>query len=337
MQSMMNALKSLFGCATLALLLVIGSSAQSSANKVVVAYVPNWIDIAAFASTIDYSQVTHLNVAFENPKNDTGDLTFSLGTNTLIAKAHAHHVSVQVSIGGGSASSSKKDRQRIGDLMSGGKRGAFIAKLNAYIRQHHFDGIDIDIEGPAINKDYGAFMRDLSVALKSSGKLLTTALSQGYGGDQVPSYVLDVVDFVNIMAYDGAGPWDKKSPGQHSSYEFAKSNVDYWLKRGLVKSKAVLGLPFYGYGFGKAYRDGDFPYAEIVAAYKGAENLDQTGETIWYNGLGTIKLKTQYVIDSGLAGVMIWSLDEDCKGEKSLLAAIHSVLIAAPIPVKEVQ
>ena len=45
-----------------------------SAQKKIVAYVPNWIDLAAFAENIDYNRVTHINVAFENPADDTGAL-----------------------------------------------------------------------------------------------------------------------------------------------------------------------------------------------------------------------------------------------------------------------
>jgi len=128
------------------------------------------------------------------------------------------------------------------------------------------------------------------------------------------------------MAYDGAGFWNPNAPGQHSSIDFAKSNVAYWLDRGLSKDKAVLGVPFYGYGFGKAFREGDYSYSEIVNKYPGAEKLDQVGATIWYNGIPTIQAKAQYVVDNQLAGIMIWSLDADVKGDRSLLDALHKTL-----------
>ena len=185
---------------------------------------------------------------------------------------------------------------------------------------------------PAIGKDYGAFVHDLSQALKPRGKLLTAALSQGYGGDQVPASVFQDLDFVNIMAYDATGTWAPDAPGQHSSFAFAQSSVAYWLGRGLPKTKAVLGVPFYGYGFGEAFRRWDYPYAEIVAAHPGAADLDQTGKTIWYNGRPTIRAKAQYVRDQGLAGVMIWSLDSDAKGDRSLLSAINETLRAGSAP-----
>ena len=132
------------------------------------------------------------------------------------------------------------------------------------------------------------------------------------------------------MAYDAVGYWDASAPGQHSSFEFAESNVDYWLKRGLAKSKAVLGVPFYGYGFGRDFRKGGYSYSTIVASHPGAENLDQVGNTIWFNGIPTIKEKAGYVVSHGLGGVMIWSLDGDVKGERSLLSAIHDVLKTQP-------
>ena len=295
-----------------------------------VAYLPNWIDLTTFADTIDYAKITHINLAFENPVDDKGNLSFDSKDAVLIAKAHAHHVPVLISIGGGSASGDKVLMHRYFDLLTGAKRAGFVAKIAEYVTHHGFDGLDVDIEGPSINKDYGAFVHDLAQALKPKGKLLTAALSQGYGGDQVPDSVFTDLDFVNVMAYDGAGYWDPKSPGQHSSMALAESSVAYWLGRGLPKAKAVLGVPFYGYGFGEAFQSRDYPYSEIITSYPGAENTDEIGKTIWYNGLSTIKAKTQYVLDQGLAGVMIWSLDYDVKGKRSLLSAIDETLQARP-------
>ncbi|AIE84403.1 glycosyl hydrolase family 18 protein [Fimbriimonas ginsengisoli] len=300
--------------------------AVAHAQKVVVAYVPNWIELETFTDTIDYGKVTHLNVAFENPADDAGNMTFNKKDDALIAKAHAKKVKVLVSIGGGSASTNKELMDRYFALLTEEKRAGFVAKLVEYVVSHSFDGLDVDIEGPSINTDYGAFVQDLGKALKLRGKLLTSALSKGYGGDKVPSSVFEWFDFVNIMAYDESGPWNPDRPGQHSSFDAAKQNVKYWLDRGLPKSKAVLGVPFYGYGFGDAYRKGDYPFSEIVTTYPGAEKADQVGSTIWYNGLATIQAKAKYVVDEKLAGIMIWSLDSDAKGEKSLLAALWAIL-----------
>lgn len=311
-------------------LLLVAITAQ--AQKRVVAYVPNWVDLQSFSETIDYAKLTHINIAFENPVNAEGDLSFNRKNEVLIHKAKTNGVKVLVSIGGGSASSDKKLLDRYFDLLTDTKRAGFVTKVGAYVENHGFDGLDVDIEGPSINKDYGAFIHDLAAVLKPKGKLLTSALSKGYGGSKVPNSVFEHFDFVNIMAYDGAGYWNSNAPGQHSSFAFATNNVAYWLDRGLPKSKAVLGVPFYGYGFGAAFRKGDYGYAKILSLHPGAEKLDQVGNTIWYNGIPTIKAKTQYVVDEGLGGVMIWSLDYDVKGERSLLSAIYETLHAtAPV------
>jgi chitinase len=296
------------------------------AQTKIVAYVPNWVDLATFVDSIDYAKLTHINIAFENPVDDAGTLSFSSKNDVLIARAHEKRVKVLVSIGGGAASSNKPLVARYFDLQTDAKRAGFVAKLVDYVTEHNFDGLDVDIEGPSIGKDYGAFIQDLSKALKAKDKLITAALSKGYGGDHVPDSVFKAFDFVNIMAYDGTGPWDPKSAGPHSSIEFAKDNVKYWLDRGLPKSKAVLGVPFYGYGSGESFRKRDYPYNTLLDQYPEAAAQDEVGKTIWHNSLPTMRAKAKYVVDEGLAGMMIWSLDYDVKGKNSLLSAMFETL-----------
>jgi chitinase len=308
----------------ISLLLYCSSLAWGRAR--VVAYVPNWVELTTFAGTIEYAKLTHINIAFENPLNDEGDLSLNKKDSFVIDKARAAGVKVLVSIGGGSASTDAKLKARYFKLIGAERRAGFVAKLVEYVIANRFDGLDVDIEGPSINKDYGAFVTELAKAMRAKEKLLTAALSKGYGGKNVPDSALAAFDFVNIMAYDATGHWDPKTPGQHSSMAYAKESVGYWVGRGLAKDRAVLGVPFYGYGFGEAYRKRDYSYADIVAKYPGAEKVDQVGSTIWYNGIPTIKAKAKYVMDEGLGGVMIWSLDTDVKGERSLLGAIDEVL-----------
>jgi chitinase len=307
-----------------ALTLSLGSA---HAAPKVVAYVPNWINLEEFSKTIDYAKVTHLNIAFENPTDDSGQLSFSRHNKALLEKAKAAKVKVLVSIGGGAASGDKVLKDRYFKLLGDDRRPEFVKKLAAYVEKHGFDGVDVDIEGPSINEDYGDFITDLAAVLKPKGKLLTAALSKGYGGDRVPDAALGHLDFLNIMAYDAAGSWSPDAPGQHSSLEFAKGAANYWLGRGVTKEKAILGVPFYGYGFGKDFRDGGFAYADILAKHPEADQQDQVGETIWHNGQPTVRAKAKFVKDEGLGGVMIWSLDNDVKGEKALLDALHGELV----------
>ncbi len=311
-------------------MLTLFTAVSARAEKRVVAYVPNWTDLPTLATTIDYSKLTHINIAFENPTNADGGLSFNSKNQALITRARASSVKVLISIGGGAAAENASMKARYFSLISAGRRKEFASRLATYVEAHGFDGLDVDIEGPSINEDYGAFIAELGAVLKPKGKLLTSALSKGYGGDRVPASTFEHFDFVNIMAYDGTGPWDPKRAGQHSSFEYARTNVSYWLKRGLSKDKAVLGVPFYGYGFGEAFKKGDYPYSRLLKEFPGAEMKDEVSNTVWYNGIPTIRAKSRYVVENDLGGVMIWSLDYDVPGEKSLLSAIHSELAKRP-------
>jgi chitinase len=295
-------------------------------QKFVVGYLPNFKNVDSVLNTIDFSKLTHVDVAFENPTDEVGDMSFNPVDSKIIDKCHANHVKVLLSIGGGDVSENKAMQNRYFSLQSDAMRASFVAKLASYLKEHNFDGLDVDLEGAAIGKDYGSFVSDLSKALSSTHKCLSAAISEGNGGENIPANALDKFDFVNVMAYDGTGPWNPNAPGQHASLEFAKSTIAYWEKRGLPKNKLILGVPFYGYGFGPAYRNGDYSFSEIIAKYPGAENLDQVGNTIWYNGIPTIRAKAKFVMDEGLGGMMIWCLGTDGVGDKSLLVALSNIL-----------
>ncbi len=316
-RALRGAVPALFGCAVAVL---------PGAETLVVGYAPNWVEPGLIAGQVAHGPLTRINIAFENPRDDVGNLPCTPTDTALIAMARAQHLQVLLSIGGGAASGDPVLLTRYASLLAVAQRAAFVAKLVEWVVDHGCDGLDVDLEGSSIGPDYGPFIAALAPALHARGKLLTAALSQGYGGDHVPPAVLEHFDTVQVMAYDAVGSWAPDSPGQHASLAFARATVAWWLQRGLSKTKLVLGVPFYGYGFGAAFRTENYSYREIVAAHPGASVVDQIGSTIWYNGIPTITAKTALVKAQGLGGIMIWSLDGDAPGQDSLLAAIAEEL-----------
>ena len=306
------------------LFLFILFSWQVQAQNKIVAYLPNWLDYNVMASNINYAKLTHLNIAFENP-DAAGNLSYNPVNDKLIELAHAKKVKVLVSVGGGAISSDPSRYAVYFNLISDAHRAAFVNKIAAYLTAHNLDGIDVDLEGPSINNDYGKFIADLSNVLKPQGKLVTAALAHTNGGDAVPSSVFPYFDFINIMAYDETGPWAPARPGQHASMEFARACLDNWIGRGLPKEKAVLGVPFYGYGFNADFNQG-IGFAEIISRFPGTENQDQVGNTIYYNGIPTIKAKADYVAEEQYGGIMIWQVAQDATGNFSLLDIIYQAL-----------
>ena len=296
----------------------------------VVGYVPNWVNVTTLANNLDYTKVTHINYAFQNP-NAAGNLVESnTGLTTLVTNAHAAGVKVLVSLGGGGASENATTRGYYFNLITSANRAAFVEKISAYVDQYSLDGVDVDLEGPAINGDYDGFITALAASMHGNnrGKLLTAALKHDYGGDKVLNATLPKFDFINIMAYDATGSWDA-NPGQHSSMSYAQTSLNYWVNKGQAKNKITLGLPFYGYGWNADA--GNRSYSSIMTQYPTTWNSDVIGNIIYYNGVKTIGDKTDYAKDNGYLGVMIWELSNDVSGQYSLLKAINDAIGTTPI------
>ncbi|MEP7141685.1 MAG: glycosyl hydrolase family 18 protein [Ferruginibacter sp.] len=302
------------------LLSFIFSSVAFSQFKVIGYIQPRWNQVPD-VSSISFQSLTHLNIAFVNP-DSTGDLVLPPGFDTLVQKAHEYKLKVLASVGGGSYN------PYTGALLNDSNRAAFVQRLVQFSIDHNLDGIDVDLEGEAIDKNYDHFITDLSSGLKHAHKLLTAAVAT-WNGESVPPSALRKFDFINVMSYDQTGPWRPNEPGPHSTFIKAEEDLHYWTAtRGLSKKKINLGVPFYGWCFGT--KNGQsMSYADIVANFPGSDTLDMvvpdSGGVIHYNGLTTIKKKTALALKNA-GGVMIWQILQDAEGDKSLLMEIERIV-----------
>ncbi|HEX5168557.1 MAG TPA: glycosyl hydrolase family 18 protein, partial [Cyclobacteriaceae bacterium] len=264
----------------------------------------------------------HINLWFLNPDslgNFTSDLS---GLKPFIDKAHRHEVKVLFSIGGGSK------HPQYHYLLNDDHRAALIANLTAEVMKYNVDGIDVDLEGSDIGEDYEKFVVELAQTLRTKNKLITSAIAVYYK-DQLSDTALAQYDFVNVMSYDRTGPWRPENPGPHATYEHAADDLEYFgVERKIPAGKMTLGVPFYGYGFGPdlTSKASSMNYKEIVSTFKGAEKNDQLtmpdGKILYYNGIPTMKKKTQLAKEKA-SGIMIWQVLGDAKGSKSLLRTIN--------------
>lgn len=276
------------------------------------------------ALKFDFSRINYLNIAFINPDKD-GNFPVFTGLNAVVNAAHKKNVKVLASLGGGLAP------VWYSTLLSDSLRNGFIKKIVQLVSDYQLDGIDADLEGERIDSNYESFVTGLSEALKQHGKLLTAAVATVYKTHYTDA-ALSKFDFINIMSYDKTGPWRPANPGQHSPYAMAVEDLDYWTNtRGIAKEKLSLGLPFYGYGFGPNAPQ-DMGYKRIVSQYPGSEKTDSVtftgGGVLYYNGIPTIKAKTQLALQKA-GGVMIWQLMGDADGDNSLLNVINEVIRSA--------
>jgi chitinase len=308
----------LFSCKTrkLAVYPVTDIIYKAPANFRVVGYLIGGQIANGHANNFDVSRINYLNIFFNAP-GWNGKFKHISHLDSMVTAAHNNHVKVLATIG------NSMDMSMINDSCQAG----LIDSMVQSVMDLKLDGIDVDLEGNYINKDYEGFVGALSAALKPKGLLLTAAIAT-WESPTLTDKALSYFDFVNIMTYDATGPWNIKERGPHSPYSMAIADLDFWTnKRHLPKEKLDLGLPFYGYGF-EPLKVSEYTYTKVVDIYPGAEKVDSVivtpTNTIYYNGIPTIKKKTAYAMQNA-GGVMIWELMSDANGSKSLLNAVDEV------------
>lgn len=295
----------------------------------IIGYVPDYNDIGAEA--IQFDKLTHINYAFLIPTTTGGVRPFERPgkLQAIVDAAHANGVKVQIAVGGWQYQGQELDAVFETLSRSASSRSALVRNILDVVEAYDLDGVDMDWEFPDPPQEgngsadnFQALMTELSNALKARGKILTAAVHAGATPDGIDDFywaygvkneVFAMVDFLNIMAYDG-GDGDR-----HSPYTLAEKSLDYWTKiRGLEKRKAILGVPFYGRPRWAAYKD-------LVAADPDAPNKDivmYQGSQVHYNGIPTIQQKTELAKQEG-GGIMMWELTHDTTDDTSLLAAVY--------------
>jgi spore germination protein YaaH len=285
-----------------------------------VVYLPDWRGpLSTWAQQIDFSRISYLNLCFAEA-DAAGNVTYSdPGLDAFVSVAHTAGVKVCMAIGGASVI---ENGGVYSTILQDGQRDAFVTKLSDYANAHQLDCIDVDLEGNGVNQYYEAFVVALAAKLHANGKEMTSAVSSWFG-NKISDAAIQSFDFINIMAYDLHNPGGASQPVQSSSIADATAEVEYWINRGLAKSKAVYGVPFYGYRW-IANKSEALTYAEILAADPAAATQDQVqvgGAPTFLNSRATIQAKA--VLAKQYGGIMVWELGQDAPGDASLLKAIH--------------
>jgi chitinase len=302
-------MKNLYHKSLLCVSIIFLWSFQLRAQFRVVGYMPSW---AGDVANIQYSKVTHINYSFLLPTSTGGlqSIDNPSKLQSLVSRGHAAGVKVSIAVGGWNGGDDSAFEQLAANSTY---RNNFVNNLINFVNQYGLDGVDMDWEYPdggASSNNYSLLMQQLSTALHSRGKILTAAVVAS-GGSSIQNNVFGYVDFLNLMAYDGGG-------SNHSTYEYAESSLNYWIGRGLPANKAVLGVPFYG-------RSPETAYNTLLA--NGASSFADSFNGIGYNGITTIKRKTNLAFDRAGGGIMIWELSQDVNNQNSLLSAINEVVI----------
>lgn len=320
--------------------------AKEKPAPVVIGYLPTFKDFRPALASVNMRQLTHINIAFVNPDpqgrivngdvlacsdNATGGMVPAQDIRDIVKKAHDNGVKVLVSLGGGQIPTCSGSWV---DLLSPEKRGQLVANLLQFADDFELDGIDVDLEWDVLTAidragEYVPFAAELATGLHARGKLLTCATASNEDG-MIPTGSIASFDYINIMSYDGVGPTWGHAGDEHSTLQMAKDDIAVWRARGASKDKIVLGVPFYGHGFGDYAQWND--YRQILVRFGAqASESDVQGTRcpgcsyVTYNGRPTLRAKARLAAKK-TAGIMIWELTEDAAAPDSLLEVVHDSL-----------
>jgi chitinase len=282
---------------------------------------PKGVNLADSIKTLDLSRMTDLNLAFGNPPKCDGtctaqsDMAFSVkgqldaDIDAVVGAAHAAGVKAFLSVGGGGGD------QMIIQFYNAGLSAQLVASLDRYIRAHHFDGVDVDIEDPAnMGQPYASFVSLLTLNLRAEGKLVTGAVAK-YLQASMPSSALHQFDFINVMNY--------------SSYANAVTALQFYAQEeGIPRDKIVLGVPFFGSNAGDSKEE---DYSTILAAYPNAWKVNAVGGGVLDDGqgfsyVGEDSMAQETQLGKQYGGIMIWHLLGDAQSPRSLLKVIEKNL-----------
>jgi len=269
-----------------------------------------YVTAAAVLDVIDFSRLTHVNYAFLLPKKSGELKTFGSPTQLrrVVEIAHATNVKVLISVGGWGWDDEFEELAAAAD-----RRARFVSAVVDFVAEYQLDGADIDWEYPdagASSEHFVALMRELRAALPAGSLLTTAVVSDATHADGIDPVIFEIVDFVNVMAYDGG-------PANHSPLSLAEQALSSWDAKGLRKEQRVLGVPFYA-------RPGDISYRKLFESDPATADGDRIlyfREEQNYNGPATLRAKVALAKEEA-SGIMIWELSQDALGADSLLKVI---------------
>ena len=192
-------------------------------------------------------------------------------------------------------------------------RHQHVAAIVSLVRQHAFDGIEIDYEGlpGALRQPFSSFITELGMALHGHHKRLAVTVvakdrpRDDWAGPAAQDWKVigAAASSVKIMAYDNH--YDGGPAGPLAPIDWLEG-VALYAKQTIPARKQVFGLPWYGYDWqGTEARNVTYPQAMALAKAAGVVPArDPNGELhfryddheVWFEDAESYRIKTAYLV-----------------------------------------
>ena len=304
------------------------------------------------ASDLNYGLYTHLCHAFVVAGED-GRLRHnkSVPDAEFAAEAHRHGVRVLLSLGGWGW-----DAQFAAIVLDREAETRFVQSMLKLVDDADYDGIDLDWEYPDSREEVPGFERltrrlraGLDAIADRKGRPMQLTMASAAHPQTLEwlsnEFLLETMDWVNVMTYDYAGGWagfaghnapfTPSSQAPKDNRHSVTTTFEYLIdKRGLPPERLALGLPLYGRAFSVALpyanttdthepgRSKTFQETQALIAQGWTRSWDNQTQTPWltspardavfgYDDAESIRLKTAWARKRGLRGVFFWEVSQD--------------------------
>ena len=316
--------------------------------------------------------LTHIFYAFGDVGPDGLASVANTGSNfdeLAKLKGRYPHLKVAISIGGWTGSGRFSNVA----LTDSSRRLFAQSAIDLFIRRQPalFDGIDIDwefpvaggLEGnaerPADRENFTLLLAELRQLLDAEGArnhrhyeltIAASARPQEIANLEI-ARIDSLLDFINVMTYDyhsGPGTTNFNAPlyaakGDPTPELNVDASMRAFLDAGVAPGKLLVGIPFYGHGYGNVPNIGDGLFQQGTGTPAGWKPMDgdwgvlaqsrlrdphyarhwepnarvpwlydsTTGTWVSYDDPESVAAKAQYVREHRLGGVVIWELGGD--------------------------
>ena len=197
--------------------------------------------------------------------------------------------------------------------------GVLEDNIVAVLDKYDFDGVHFDYEYPISLKAWHYYNKFLVSLDKALGEKYTLGVAGNAWNIKFTNAAIEAIDTFELMSYDFVD-----AEGRHATYEGTLDQLRQLGLKGMPSEKVNVGLPFYSrptdmttywYGYNGCYDK---------MTDDGWYHCDETGKDFWFNTPDVIVQKTDYCINNGYGGVMIWHYNCDLPStqEDSLLRAV---------------